>query len=303
MESKHSINDKIFVTKVAKALSVEMRLDIILLLNEKDRNVSELSDLLNAPVSTIANHLKVLEEARIIETRFEPGVRGSQKLARIVMSTLEINILLDMKKHTHIKTHYVDMPVGNYFECDVYPPCGMASSKNHVGIVDDPGSFYMPNRHEAELIWFTSGHVTYKFYNPLKDVSVQSLEFIFECCSEAPGHRNDWLSDITLWLNDRELTTFETFGDYGDRRGDLTPAWWHDSLTQYGQLMNLKISDKGCFLNQKHVSNIRLEDIYSQVIDFKIGIKDNASNIGGINLFGHEFGDYKQNIVMKINYK
>lgn len=302
MEKKLTIKDKNFVTKLAKALSVDMRVDILNILNRGDCNISELSERLNAPVSTIANHLKVLEEAGIIQTRFEPGIRGSQKLASITMSRLEIVTKMDTRINEVVKTTFIDMPVGNYFDCDVKGPCGMASQHNHIGIIDDPMSFYLSNRVDAKLIWFTSGSLTYKFYNPLKDIEIKSIEFIFECCSEAPGHRNDFLSDITVWLNDLEITTFETYGDYADRRGDLTPSWWHDTLTQYGQMVNIKISDQGCFVNQRHVSNYTINDIYSEVMTFKIGVKADAEHVGGLNLFGDAFGDYKQNIVLKVNY-
>ena len=37
-------------------------------------------------------------------------------------------------------------------------------------------------------------------------------------------------------------------------------------------------------------------------ISVKIGIKEEAKNIGGISIFGKSFGDYPQDIVMKLEY-
>jgi len=36
-------------------------------------------------------------------------------------------------------------------------------------------------------------------------------------------------------------------------------------------------------------------------ISFKIGVKEDSKYVGGINLFGNKFGDFEQNIDMRIN--
>ncbi len=41
----------------------------------------------------------------------------------------------------------------------------------------------------------------------------------------------------------------------------------------------------------------------SHRIRVRFGIKDNAKHVGGFNLFGKEFGDYKQDIVMGLSYE
>ena len=38
-------------------------------------------------------------------------------------------------------------------------------------------------------------------------------------------------------------------------------------------------------------------------VDLKIGVKDDAEHVGGMNLFGKNFGDYNQAIVMTIKYQ
>jgi len=37
-------------------------------------------------------------------------------------------------------------------------------------------------------------------------------------------------------------------------------------------------------------------------ISVRIGIGENAGCIGGVNLFGEGFGDYRQNILLKLCY-
>lgn len=38
-------------------------------------------------------------------------------------------------------------------------------------------------------------------------------------------------------------------------------------------------------------------------ISIKIEVKSDASNVGGINIFGRSFGNYPQDIVMNIRYR
>ena len=37
-------------------------------------------------------------------------------------------------------------------------------------------------------------------------------------------------------------------------------------------------------------------------ISVRIGIKEDAEHIGGVNIFGSSFGDYPQDILMRIEY-
>lgn len=39
-----------------------------------------------------------------------------------------------------------------------------------------------------------------------------------------------------------------------------------------------------------------------QSISVKLGVKDNATYIGELNLFGRKFGNYKQDIIMNFEY-
>jgi predicted transcriptional regulator len=34
----------------------------------------------------------------------------------------------------------------------------------------------------------------------------------------------------------------------------------------------------------------------------RVGVKENAANVGGINIFGREFGNYPQDILLRIDY-
>lgn len=48
-------------------------------------------------------------------------------------------------------------------------------------------------------------------------------------------------------------------------------------------------------------ANLRLE--HSDLLIFRFGVKENAKNKGGLNIFGDNFGDYPQNIILTISHK
>jgi predicted transcriptional regulator len=67
-----------------------------------------------------------------------------------------------------------------------------------------------------------------------------------------------------------------------------------------------KVSNNGSFVDGVPMSTISLRDISlkpGQPIPVRIGIKDNATHVGGINLFGSKFGNYPQGIVLRQHFK
>ncbi len=165
-------------------------------------------------------------------------------------------------------------------------------------------SFYHPNRHKAEILWFSKGNITYRFPNSIKEHhKVEAVSFSLEICSETLYSRNDWPSDITFWVNGHELLTWTSPGDFGGRRGKFTPDYWFINSTQYGLLKEIKILENGVYLDgllinpNYTINSLNLED--NKFVEFKIGIKSDAIHKGGINIFGKNFGDHKQSIIMK----
>lgn len=111
-------------------------------------------------------------------------------------------------------------------------------------------------------------------------------------------------SDITVRVNDVELLTFTSPGDFGGRRGKYTPAYWPVTSTQFGLLKKIAVNEDDVFMDNVLVTNkIRFSDLglYGcSAVKFEIGIKENAEHKGGLNLFGKDFGDFPQAIVMSV---
>ncbi|AEF80203.1 ArsR/SmtB family transcription factor [Leadbettera azotonutricia] len=289
--------------KVFRALSSPVRLQMIKAIVEKPgMNISELAERFTLPVSSAALNVRVLEEAGLILIQEKPGLRGAQKTCAILVEDIYIDIFHRKRVEKQAREIMYNMPLGYYFDCSITKPCGIAGKKSYIGIEDSENAFYSPERIHAQLVWFSSGYLEYRFPNhSIKSEVIQSIIFSFEACSETAGYNNEWPSDITIWINHNEVFTFRSAGDYGDKRGIYNPGWWPDESTQYGELHHLEISPQGCFGDGRKTSDLGLESLdisKGEYISFKIGIKEDAECRGGINIFGEHFGNYRQDISM-----
>ncbi|MBV7336296.1 helix-turn-helix domain-containing protein [Chloroflexi bacterium TSY] len=291
--------------KVLKALASKVRLRILDLLGDQLCNVSEISKALDIPLSTATLHIGVLEEAGLIKTELQPAERGLQKLCARPYNVVNVNLPRTDKPQQ--QTVELSMPVGNFVNCQVTPSCGLATEKGIIGLFDDPTSFYEPERMDAHLVWFHTGFLEYRFPNRLPPKStVQALQISMEICSEAPLHHDDWPSDITLWINDQEVCTWTSPADFGAQRGLLTPEWWVDHNTQYGLLKVWQVRRDGSYVDGMKLSAVTVDDLCITEHDFisvRIGVKDDARHIGGINIFGSRFGNYPQDLIMRLDYE
>lgn len=290
---------------VAKALASEARIQIMKLLNSSSYNVNEIAEKLNIPTSTAALNVKILEEAGLIITELQPGVRGSMKLCSRKYDVITIG-LVNPESASLTNSFYMGMPIGCFVDCKIEPTCGIVGEKGYIDVDDNPRGFYNADRGNAQLIWFYKGYLEYRFSNSiLRHGKANLLEISAELCSEAPNYRNNWPSDIAMWINGIEIGTWTSPGDLGGRRGKLNPSWWQDNNTQYGLLKTWRVDATGSYIDEAFASNVTLPMLEldkNDYISVRIGIKDDAKHIGGVNIFGEKFGDHAQNIVMRLDY-
>lgn len=292
------------IASIGKALSSTVRLKIMNLLKSTPMSIQEIANALDIPVSSTAAHIKYLEDAKLIITETQPGIHGSRRICICSMQSFRLNTALP---DTANNTISVDMPIGNYFSFSVQPTCGLASINGAIDMFDNPASFYSADRTKAQLLWFQQGYIEYRFQNTGNSLSnLREISFSMEMCSEAPGYLDDWPSDITLSINGHEITTFCSPGDFGGRRGRYTPLWWPNGQTQYGLLKTFSVGRKGGYLDGNLVNpNISITDLGLETqpyISLVLEVKENAKHVGGINLFGENFGDYSQGIVMNLQF-
>jgi predicted transcriptional regulator len=290
---------------VLRGLASAVRMRILRLLHERGRlNVNEISHELKLPQSTVATNIQALEEAGLIATETVKAKKGHQKICSAKYDEVVLRFETSAERRNPNLVE-VAMPLGLYTSCEVSSPCGLCSTEGVIGLLDVPDFFLDPNRVQAALIWFGRGHVEYKFPNNAKLLNsrVETLEFSMELSSEVPGTNLNWPSDITVWVNDVPIGTWTSPGDFGDKRGVYTPNWWKLEGSQYGKLKTWRINKTGSFIDGVNISDVTIEDIglpEHHSIRMKIGIDSKANHPGGVNIFGKGFGNYDQDIVMRL---
>jgi len=76
------------INKVAKALSSKTRIKILKMTSEKDIDVSRIAGILNQTEANISAQIKILEEAGLLISRYEPGMHGVRKICSTKIDTV-----------------------------------------------------------------------------------------------------------------------------------------------------------------------------------------------------------------------
>ena len=292
--------------EIFKALGSELRINIIKLLQENhEMNMNELATSLGITNGALTSHIKKLEESGIIQVMTERGSHGNQKVCKGAVDKSVVDVESEEAEEDQ-NIYNTEVKVGHYSDYNVYPTCGLATSKAIVGEVDDPRYFSHPDRINAGILWFTKGYIEYMIPNLLPSATkIDQITVSLEISSEAPGVNNDWPSDISILLNDVKIGTWTSPGDYGDVQGIFTPDWWFPNWNQYGLLKMIVINKKGTFVDGLKISDVTINEFnldYKSTVKFKFEIEEDAKNVGGITIFGSEFGNYNQDIKVRIAY-
>ncbi|QHT63198.1 helix-turn-helix domain-containing protein [Paenibacillus lycopersici] len=287
------------IVDVAKALSGDVRVRILEALGEKPMSVSQLAEALGVAQPTISINVQILEGVDLVSSTLGAN---REKICSATCRSIQLDLPVKLGEGLR-RTEELHMPIGMYSHCSVQPTCGiMTRDCTNVGSFDDPRSFYMPERVDAALLWFSgAGYVEYYFSNPMPPgVSIDELAFSAELCSEAPSFQMDWPSDISLYINDTFVGIYTSPGDLGDRKGKLTPDKWR-SGTEYGQLTEWRITRTDSRVNGMPSSAATIDSLglqYNKPIRVRLEVREDAANCRGMNLFGANFGDHRQDLVL-----
>ncbi|MEE1306291.1 MAG: winged helix-turn-helix transcriptional regulator [Agathobacter sp.] len=292
---------------IFKALASELRIEIVkMLMENRELSMNEIATRLGITNGALTSHVKLLENAGIVKIENVRIGHGNQKICKVAVD----QILIDVESandNQEEQTYNTEIQIGHYSDYKVYPTCGLATPEKLVGVVDDCRYFAHPDRINAEILWFTKGYIEYMVPNLLPDATViDKITLSFEIGSEAPGYNNDWPSDIEFFINDIRLGMWTSAGDYGDVRGIFTPEWWVPNWNQYGLLKVLTIDMRGTFVDGVKISDVSINDLNldnRSKIRFRYQVSEDAANVGGITLYGKGFGNYNQDIKVRISYK
>lgn len=287
-----------------KALASETRASILAALAESPMNINALGQMLGISQPSITKHIQLLDHAGLITTEYIPGAQGMQKMCRLRFDRFIVSF--ESTQGSGERTEEVEMPVGLFTLANPGGTCGLASSDHVIGFYDDPQSFFHPERASAQILWMAEGFVEYVFPNTLPtSADIQRVELAMEICSEAPDFNNDLPSDITVWINGVEIGTWTSPGDLGGKRGRLNPSWWSDHGTQHGHLKVWSVDIEGAYVDGSLVSGVTLKDLNvapKQPLDVRIGVRPDAEHRGGFNLFGRGFGNYEQDLLLRLHF-
>ena len=302
---RFDINDLQRLMDVSDGLASKYRLQILLLLSKRSRSIQEILKEVDISPSTLSFHLKVLKEAKLIKYVSNPSSRGNEKNVSLNVDTIHINFMQDVTDNS--QNIYGTIPIGSFANFDITAPCLIVDDKGIINPIDNSIVFKSYQRINASLISFEKGTLEYNLiYNELIGSKVEEISFSQEICSECPDYNNTWKSTITFWINDIEIGSYLSLGDFGGRKGNFTPDWWPIKSSNYGVMVKVSVNNKGTFINGKMVSGVKISDLKlndNPIIKYKLGVKENSQYVGGLNLFGKKFGDYDQDISVSITYK
>ncbi|MCR8635310.1 ArsR/SmtB family transcription factor [Paenibacillus radicis (ex Xue et al. 2023)] len=287
------------IQEVAKALAGDLRLRILEALGERPKSITQLVEELGVAQPTVSINVQALEQAGLLTS--SQG-SGREKICARTLDKLLFELPMRPGEGLH-EVEELSMPVGLYTDCEIGPPCGLYGLEGKIGCPDDPRAFYMPERVQANMLWFSeAGYVEYSFANPLpKGIPLQQLMLSAELCSEAEGYNQEWPSDISLSINGKSIGTWTCQGDFGDRKGKLSSNIPLGS-SQYGLLTEWSISDEGSCINGEKSAETVLSDLnlhYNRPIKVRLEVHKAAKNCRGLNLFGSGYGDHPQDIKLR----
>lgn len=290
---------------VYRALASDSRLSILQQLSQKPATATELAKILHLSKTTLSRHLNQLRQAGLIQVK-EDSQNADRRQKIVSLSVDSIEIVFPSKIYLPFDRVTQKTPIGYYSDFQAEPTCGLASRTKIIGVIDDPRSFTCNDRIRSQLLWFSSGFVSYRLQNPLdSNQHAEMLDISMEICSEYPGSNNEWKSDILFTINDVDVGSWTSPGNFSDVRGVLTPSWWKSNLSQYGNLIHLRINHEDSTVNGKRISGCTLNDLRlhsSPFLTVKIGTKPDSPNQGGLTIFGKYFGNHAQDIVTTLYY-
>ena len=123
----------------------------LLLLKEKEMNMNEIAARLQITNGALTSHIRKLEEAGLIRVTQDSVGHGNQK----VCSVLETRILVEIGTQEETGEGSIfraEIPVGQYSDYQVFPTCGISTTKKMIGEVDDPR--YLPIRIARKLEFY-----------------------------------------------------------------------------------------------------------------------------------------------------
>ena len=291
--------------EIFKALGSDVRVDILTILMENNKiGMNELATRLGITNGALTGHIKKLESCGLISISNETARHGNQKIYVVHLD----KILIDLQRLEEENNLYsAELSVGHYSNCQVVATCGLASKERIIGVMDDERYFGHPERYDAQMLWFHKGYIEYTLPNfiPVSN-KITQISVSLELGSGDTEKGNLRSSNICFYLNNVFIGGWTSPGVIGAERGLYTPEWWNTEWNQYGLLKLLVINQDGVYIDGLRISDINIGMFnltHKSDIRLKLVVDDSTEQVGGLAIFGKEFGNYGQGIKVNINYE
>ena len=290
--------------EVFRALGSEVRIDILTLLIQNGRmSMSTLAQSLGISNGALTPHVRKLEACDLLRINADADKHGNMRVCEPHLDKILFVLGKSQAAQNEFRSH---LRVGQYTRCNVYPTCGLSTPSELIGKFDDPRYFTHPKRFEADILWLGKGFVEYMIPCVIpRRSSIEQISVSMELSSEAPGSNPFWPSDIHFYLNDTLLGVWTSPGDFADVHGLFTPDWWFSNWNQYGLLKTLMIRSDGTFIDDQKLSDVTIDQLKVNAkapMYLRLEVPDDARHIGGLTIFGRDFGNYNQDIEFRIVY-
>ncbi|MBR2260063.1 MAG: helix-turn-helix domain-containing protein [Blautia sp.] len=288
--------------EIFKALGSEVRMRIVQLLSQNgDMNLNDLAQTLEVTNGAITAHIKKLEECGIIQVKTAHTGHGIQKICSLAVDEILLN-LYPAQEVRNFMAYETSIRVGHYSQYSAKPGCGMAGPENLIGPVDDARCFSYPEHLDAELVWLHDGYMEYRIPNLLPEGNrIMQMTISFEVSDADYGMEEDPNADIAFYLNGSLLGEWRSLPSVKHSRGIYTPAWWNGPLRQHGYLKMLVVNERGAFLDGVKITET-IPDLNQEEMTLRFESRPKDGHTGGLALYGSGFGNYKQDIHVRIHY-
>ncbi len=290
--------------EVFRALGSEIRIDILTLLIRNGRmSMSSLAQALGISNGALTPHVRKLEACDLLRINTDTDKHGNLRVCEPHLDKILFVLGKSQAAQNEFRAH---LRVGQYTRCNVYPTCGLSTPSELIGKFDDPRYFTHPKRFEADILWLGKGFVEYMIPCVIpRRSSIEQISVSMELSSEAPGSNPYWPSDIHFYLNDTLLGVWTSPGDFADVHGLFTPDWWFSNWNQYGLLKTLMIRNDGTYIDDQKLSDVTIDQLKVNAkapMYLRLEVPDDARHVGGLTIFGRDFGNYNQDIEFRIVY-
>ena len=290
--------------EVFSTLGSQVRIDILKYLMENGRmSMNDLANAMGLTGGAVTSHVRKLEESGLIRINTDTSGHGNLKICEPHLDKILFNFSRSASGQNEYRSH---LRVGQFSSCRVYPTCGISTAEQFIGEVDDPRYFSSTKRFDADILWFTKGYVEYMIPCIIPGgARIEQISISAELSSEAPGSNPNWPSDIHLYINNTLLGVWTSPGDFADVPGLFTPDWWFSNWNQYGLLKTFSVRTTGTYIDNVKISDVSVDSLSLEEgapIFFRFAVPDTARHIGGLTIFGRNFGNYNQDIEFRISY-